>query len=373
MNILFCGSVVPNEIEFQVKGISAAGNRFQNNMIKNLEQLGHEVRLRSFVGVPISPEIENALNQRNDLDSTYVVKGRKLINSVRTYGRLVGQIMNDTDIVVCYNITYAWLFLPYWAKRRKKKSIVILADYSESISYKSVAGKLYAKLQLWSMRQFETVVGLSANIRGKIKKNQEFVLMEGGIDQDFYDAFAYRSHLENQPLCFMYAGLLSQVTGVDMLLQAMELVECPDIRLIISGKGPLEEAVKKAASKDDRICYKGHMVYQQYIEQLQTADVFLNPRNMRLPENQNNFPSKIMDYLATGKRIISTKFAGWESFRDYLIVCESNVEDIAAAITQTAEKCSGIGPSKEDFDKQRHFARNFLWSRQIERMIKPKG
>ena len=184
--------------------------------------------------------------------------------------------------------------------------------------------------------------------------------MEGGIDQEFYDSFTYQEKESGAPTIFMYSGLLSRVTGVDLLLEAMKENRDQDIRLVITGKGDLEQPVRDAAQKDDRVEYKGHLTYEEYISELQRADVLVNPRNMELPENQNNFPSKILEYLATGKRIVSTRFVGWERFRDHIEFIEMNSpEKIFFKIINT----------KEEFQAERIYAKRYLWSDQLKRLL----
>lgn len=73
LKILFCGIAVPEEVECQVKDISAAGNRFQNNVIKNLEMLGHEVTVVSYV-------------------------------AVKRCRRMAEKLIETADCVICYNI-----------------------------------------------------------------------------------------------------------------------------------------------------------------------------------------------------------------------------------------------------------------------------
>lgn len=360
MKILFCGTMVPEEAEYQVRNISAAGNRFQNNMISNLKKAGHEVISCSFLGMDIPDKVKKQLN------GNYIFKDKGLLKGIRDYHRLIKRTMSDTETVMCYNIAYAWLILPLMARRRQKRSIIIVADYSESISYRSIAGKLYAKFQLWSMRQFDTVVGLSENIKNKLRKRQKFILMEGGIDEALYNAFVYKPHKKGTPITFMYSGLLNYVTGVNILLEAMKLVEGRDIRLLISGKGELEEAVEAAAREDDRICYFGYLPYEEYIQKLQEADVLINPRDMSLPENQNNFPSKIMDYLASGKPIISTRFAGWEKFEGNIDFCESNADSIGKCLEKEIDNSID---KKIIFQLNRKMARQFEWKMQLKKVL----
>lgn len=360
MKVLFCGTMVPEETEYRVRDISAAGNRFQNNMIKNLRRAGYEVVSCSFLGMDIPNDIKKKLT------GNYVFKDKNLLMAIRGFHGLLKRTMSDTETVICYNIAYAWLFLPFMAKRMHKRSIVVMADYSEGISYKSISGKLYARLQLWSMRQFDTVIGLSGKIKDKLRKKQRFVLMEGGIDEELYHSFVYRPHEEGTPITFMYSGLLNHVTGVNLLLDAMKQVEKQDIRLWISGKGELEEAVKAAAEEDDKICYLGHLPYEDYIRKLQEADVLVNPRDMSLPENQNNFPSKIMDYLAAGKVIVSTRFAGWERFEENIVFCENSVEGLKECLKDTKKYMKN---TEKIYLNNREKAKHYKWDVRIREII----
>lgn len=362
MKILFCGTQVPEEVEYQIKDISAAGNRFQNNIIANLKKCGHEVVARAYIGVPV-PE-----DTRKELKNT-VFKEQSIIKSFFSYygkGRL-DKLLNDSDAVICYNIIYVWIILPYLANKHHVRSIAIIADYSEEICYNNLVGKLYAKLQRISMRHFDTVIGLSAQIEGKLRKRQKFILMEGGIDTNLYNSFFYQKHKEGEPIILLYSGLLSPVTGLDRLLDIMKELPEDNVRLHISGKGILEEEVLKAQEEDYRIYYLGHLPYEEYVNQLQAADILLNPRNMELPENQNNFPSKIMDYLATGKQIISTKFIGWEKFDECIKFCDT-YEEMVEKMRGAVQAVPGA-ETERIFRKNREFAIKFRWETQINRIL----
>lgn len=368
MKILFCGTMVPEEIEYEVRDISAAGNRFQNNMIRNLKEMGHEIVCCTYLGMDIPEETGRMLRQRDAAggQERYVQKGGKILHSILEYRRAVRKAMDDTETVICYNITYAWLRLPVWARKKKNKSIAILADYSESESYRNPLMKFYARMQRQSMRRFDTVIGLSPNIRHKLRKEQRFMLMEGGIDRGMLDMLRYRPHREGQPTVFLYAGLLSRVTGVDILLEAMRRIKRQGIRLIITGKGDLEENVRQAAAEDERILFRGHLSYEEYVEQLQEADILVNPRNMELPENQNNFPSKIMDYLASGKTIISTRFAGWERFQENILFCDCDAQALGICMERAQDM-----PADEAavFRMNRETAGQFEWQTQLKRVL----
>lgn len=443
---------MPEEIEYRVRDISAAGNRFQNNLVKNLRRLGYDVVVASFIAVPLEAEVREMLegkktastsdedehaenlpvraDQENQeegcngvdsesaregfVDCYYICKNSDLRQSLTSYSSLVKRLLPECDRVLCYNIVYAWLGLPKWARKAGKRSIAIIADYSAPESFESLPRKAYALLQQRYMRRFDTVVGLSANIAGRLKPRQKFILMEGGIDREVWDFFAklekkgaapvavapsaaptaseLRSAVddeakeisvtpevisdqsetfsaESRKLTFLYSGLLSPVTGVDKLLEAFASLDRTDMRLAISGKGPLLEQAQECEKNDTRICYLGHLPYEQYLNALAEADVLLNPRDMSLPENQNNFPSKIMDYLAAGKPILSTKFVGWEKFAECIDFCE-NCEEMSKRMEKMCDEKGFEGRSASDvWKRNREFAKSFLWEEQLGRML----
>lgn len=375
MKILFCGTAVPDSIEYQVRDISAAGNRFQNNMIRNLKDLGHQVDIVSYVAMEIPGELGYELLDRNTAtdgggtENHYILREdggmKSTLQAIKKCRETVQHLIPKYDTIFCYNVFYSFFFLPRSVRKFQKRSVLILADYSGAESYHSIKNKLYAGMQMWVMRQYDTVVGLSSNIQKKIKPDQQFLLMEGGIDENFYNRFSEKSSRNKEKVIFMYSGLLSKVTGVDILLQAVTEINEKGFELWISGKGDLEQQVCEASKRDNRICYLGHMEYNEYIETLEKVDVLINPRNMSLPENQNNFPSKIMDYLATGKDILSSKFVGWEKFDENIIF----YDDENMLKDEMEKYICGRHIIGENYEKNRKLAIDFLWKNQLKRIF----
>lgn len=374
MKILFCGTAVPETIEYQVKNISAAGNRFQNNMIHTLKALGHEVNTVSYVAMEIPKALREELENRdsaigNKTDQRYIFRdnsgGKATLQAMERCKGIVKKLLPEYDVVISYNVFYSFLFLPKLASKFGKKNILILADYSKPECFQNLKSKWYAKIQKQVIRQYGTVVGLSGNVRENIKPEQRFVLMEGGIDEIFYNQFSERNVKKEQVITFMYSGLLSKVTGVDILLKVVMEMNDKRFRLWISGKGDLENQVCEASEKDERIRYLGHMKYEDYIRALKSADVLINPRNMGMPENQNNFPSKIMDYLASGKEILSSKFAGWEKFAENITF----YDDIDMLKQEIMKYIHGEYKIGNAYEKNRKLAATYLWENQIERIL----
>ncbi len=372
MKIIFCGTNLPESLDLELHDLSLSGNRFQNNIYTYLKKNNEEITSLNYIGYPIENEktelVKKMISYEKDKD--YVFKNGNIIKSMFIYRKKLKKVLKETDAVIAYNVCYPWLLLPCMACHRKCKSIVILADYSGTESYSSLFMKLFAKVCLFDMRKYDLVVGLSSNIKNKLRKKQKFICIEGGINlTDFLTKkFKALPLVKNEKLRVMYSGALKDVTGVDLLLEAIKKIKNPNIEFIFSGKGVLENEIIEQAKKDKRIIFKGSMPYEEYLDTLGTAHILINPRNMNMPENQNNFPSKYMEYLASGRVLISTKFAGFEKFLDTAFFCESTSEDLAKTIEETINKYNNV--YQDIFTKNRDIAQNYDFNEQMKKILK---
>ncbi len=368
MKILMCGTMVPAEYEVQIEQLSNAGNRFNMNFCKALAEK-RKVKFLSYLGMPVKPEVrENLLKEKGSgWETSYFFTSKYKLKGTLAYMRAIKEELKECEYLIAYNAVYTWIFAPIIARRMKKKSVLILADYAPKESYTSKIRKLYASIQLWSTRRYDYVVGLSDNSRLYLKSGQQFTTMEGGIAQGFYDYYATEKTRTDEKVCIQYSGILESITGIDLLIQGFTKIQNPNYILRISGKGALSSWVEEMSKQDARIQYVGCPAYEKYMEGLYGADILANPRNMLLEENAYNFPSKIMEYLATGKRIISTKFPGWERYKEHIEFCESSSEGIQEAIVKVAERIENGEPNS--FKERREFATRFIWQKQIQRFL----
>lgn len=365
MNYIVCGTVVCEKYENKILQLSNAANRFLLNFTDEMKKK-HSVKILSYMGINVSSEIKEGLKDENTLgtDMSYYFKSKFRVMGVIVYWCAIWRNLKGADCIIAYNPVYAYLNVPHMAKQYGKKSILILADYSPRESYKGYMRRLYADLQLRSIRKYDIVIGLSENIRKYLEDGQEFIYMPGGINHSVYDYFGQRgSVLKSNKLIFMYAGTLEKVTGIDMLLDAFEHIKADNVELWVSGKGSLVKFVEKSAKKDNRIKYLGCPPYSDYLNNLKNACVLINPRNMELPENENNFPSKILEYLSTGKPIISTRFQGYEQFKNNIFFVDNSVESLKAAMIKSLDHDEQM--LTDLYRENRLFAKTFLWSNQV--------
>ncbi len=140
------------------------------------------------------------------------------------------------------------------------------------------------------------------------------------------------------PFVVMYAGGLLEEYGVAALLDAFSLLPREKFRLVIAGGGPLRDAIRDRASRDTQIEYQGLLGQQALWTSMCSADLLINPRPSGTALSEYSFPSKTLEYLATGTPLLSTKFEAMSNeYTDVMLTLEyHDAAGIALALQQAA-------------------------------------
>lgn len=102
---------------------------------------------------------------------------------------------------------------------------------------------------------------------------------------------------------FLLSGQLSE--NISMLSKLLEVFkDLPEATLHITGTIP-STAIEYANNYPNIKCYQ-NLSYDDYLSILHSCPFILSTRNPRMPENECNFPSKIIESLLHNRIIIST-------------------------------------------------------------------
>ena len=139
------------------------------------------------------------------------------------------------------------------------------------------------------------------------------------------------------PKSVLYTGSLNRAYGFGNLLEAFSRIPDPEAQLWICGAGDMEEAVKVAAKKDPRIQFKGFLPKQE-IAALQTrCDVLINPRTDEGEYTKYSFPSKTMEYLLSGSKVVMYRLSGIpEAYYTYIRTIDAPTPASMAEALQAA-------------------------------------
>lgn len=104
---------------------------------------------------------------------------------------------------------------------------------------------------------------------------------------------------------FLISGVLGDnIAMLPMLLDAFS--KMPDMQLHITGKAPDLVLLNQYTQQCNNIIYHGLVEYEEYLRILHDTTFLLSTRNPAMPENQCNFPSKIIEALLHNRIVVST-------------------------------------------------------------------
>jgi glycosyltransferase involved in cell wall biosynthesis len=159
------------------------------------------------------------------------------------------------------------------------------------------------------------------------------------VIEGFLPACEFDYSNQRIPKSVLYTGSLNRAFGMQTLLEAFSLIQDPDAQLWICGAGDLENVVKEAAQKDPRIQFKGFLPKNE-IAALQTqCDVLINPRTDEGEYTKYSFPSKTMEYLLSGSKVVMHQLPGIgeEYYRFIRVIEDTDAEAMARAIVSACE------------------------------------
>lgn len=107
----------------------------------------------------------------------------------------------------------------------------------------------------------------------------------------------------------MYTGRITVYHGVLYLIKAMEIVntKIKDVVLVIVGDGDLLPSLKEYVKKNQlkNIVFVGEVPHEEFPRYHSITDVLAIP-HMKFIDSELQFPTKLLEYLASGKPIVSS-------------------------------------------------------------------
>ena len=183
-------------------------------------------------------------------------------------------------------------------------------------------------------------------------RHRPFVVMEGSCD---ISKKIEQSPKTNERCVCVYAGSLQPETGIENLMDAFCLLNRDDAELHIYGFGPLKDLVKKREKDCAYLQYGGMLSNEEAAKALRNADVLINPRPVDLIYTPYSFPSKLMEYLASGTMVMTTRLPGIPSdyYGNLYSIDNDSVEGIKTALEEVLswkkERREALGWKGQEF------------------------
>lgn len=138
----------------------------------------------------------------------------------------------------------------------------------------------------------------------------QYVVVEGIAEPATDTSFDHSGPLGATRRIFLYSGTLAARYGVLDLVQAFRNVRDSNAELWICGTGDSVERIRAAAREDSRIRYLGQVSRDEARKLQQQATVLVNPRRPEGDFTRYSFPSKTLEYMASGRPVLMNRLAG---------------------------------------------------------------
>ena len=271
---------------------------------------------------------------------TYTPIKKEVIKWLKTDSR-------KKKVIILYTASEAFLRIAKYVKAHYKavQTCCIIADLPEYSSTRDLKGirRIYNDFQTWKCKNLyrfvDKFVLLTEAMAAKLEIESPYIVMEGiassndnvCIDEaplNIYDNTKY----------ILYSGTLNYEFGIGILLKAFSLLKDKDVYLLICGVGEAEDAIRRC--QDNRIIYLGKIDRRQVMLLQKNAIVLVNPRQNNHEFTKYSFPSKTMEYLASGTPVVAYKLDGipdeYDQFINY--VPDNSIESLARILTEICEK-----------------------------------
>ena len=270
--------------------------------------------------------------------------GLKDATQARSVYRALRELLDKSGECIIY--VYS-LYLPFLsALRRLKREFrgvkicLIVPDLPgkygilrSALSLGGIRDRVEAKRKMKLASVADSFVLLTETMAEVLPK-RPYAVIEGFLPQQEFDYSNKR-----EPKTILYTGSLNAAFGVDKLLDAFAKITDPDFRLWICGAGGIQSTVEECAKKDSRISYFGFLPKKEIAELQTRCDILINPRSADGEYTRYSFPSKTMEYLLSGSKVLMYRLPGVpeEYFKYIYTISGSSADDMAAAITAAAK------------------------------------
>jgi glycosyltransferase involved in cell wall biosynthesis len=273
----------------------------------------------------------------------------------------------DCIIFVAINFIPVTLAVLIAAKLRNIKTVCMLTDCARNTyilrqnltdsKIKKIFLKYSMKISQKIESSYHSYIFLTEKMNQIINRHKKpFIIMEG-IYNSKNEIVVQNQKYGSKVL--MYSGSLFKIYGIDKLIDVMNHLRDDDIELHIYGDGEYKNNIIEISKKDSRIKYKGFVSRNELSEAMQKSTLLINLRNPLYEYTQLSFPSKMMEYMASGTPVFSTMLEGIPSeYYNYIFYSETyNTIELAKSIE------SILSLTEQDLQKKGKSARKFILNR----------
>lgn len=374
MNFVYLGSSRPEELTEQYRKMGSrvnfAGQTLQDALLTGFSECLRHIKIITSWDISPYPKVKKVFFKKERIEQygskDYVFVGALNLPIINLFARFIKskrelkrQLSSDEkNVVFIYEMHSPFLLAATSLKNRIDHISLIVPDLPQFMSGNSgfvhgLIKRLDAYLINKCLKKIDSYVLLSEHMREKLPIGEKPWMVMEGI---FHNTLQEKRVEKDEHKCIMYTGGAFRRRGLDLLVEAFKKIKDPSYRLWIRGDGDMSEEINKLSKVDSRVRYFPPMDRAALLELEQKATVMVNPTQPSLDFTRYFFPSKTMEYLATGTPTVMFHLGCMPTeYDDYLYYVEE--ESMVSLRDKLVEVCEK--PDKELYEFGQE-AKNFI-------------
>lgn len=276
-------------------------------------------------------------------------------------------IFKKSQVIFVHGIHTPYLILASFFRIFGIKVAIVLTDPAGvELSTDSVLSIFLKRMDRYVVCYFTKrasfLIALAPKLIEISNKKLATLVFPGILNKGFEDKINSLNILKKEnrkEFIIIYAGGLHEIYGIKILVNAiLSFNKNYNIKMVFFGKGDQLDYIKKVSAYDSRIEYSGFLSDNELIPQLLNADLLINPRPTSSDFASLSFPSKLIEYLATGVPVLTTRIDSipleYEGFFYYIEdETEIGIQEAIIAVLKkpTIEKFSKALKAKQFIEK----------------------
>jgi glycosyltransferase involved in cell wall biosynthesis len=262
------------------------------------------------------------------------VRSKSLMDMVIAYDFANQMRKKNIDRIHCHHGDHK-LFIGYYCK--KILNIPLSVTIHSHSLYVNPNWEMFKK----SLDVCDTIISIS-------DYNKKMLTEKFGVDSEkvqvirlFVDTEKFKPDKTNK---ILIVGQFAERKGHEILFKAVKKLNRKDIKIWVVGEGTWDQVgfvdvrqLAKDMNLEDKIVFFGSVNDEVLRELYVLCDIFCLPSRTSSDGNKEGIPVTLMEAMAYGKPVISTRHAGVPELVGEILVEENDVNELANAIELLAD------------------------------------
>lgn len=165
----------------------------------------------------------------------------------------------------------------------------------------------YFKLAKGLIPLFDAALLFQEAAANDLRLRKPFHVTKPGVLRDELAIEGTRARSGRRSFDVVFCGTFNELNGIDVLIEAFRSWNDDDMRLLLYGYGPMLDIVRQASIDCPSIVYRGLAKDKDLKSVYREADLLVNLRRSSGKEEKYAFPSKLFEYIASEKPVLTSR------------------------------------------------------------------